>query len=85
MTRLVGRQREALKLIQELIADPPSRKVTTVALSRRMNISTQYARYLCMYLASHGYISGHPWRGYELTPEGERMLEQQKQFDIFYD
>lgn len=76
---VAGRQREALKRIQW------SKRATTVALSQKMNISTQYARYLCMRLASHGYISGHPLRGYELTPEGERELEKQKKVDIFHD
>lgn len=66
---LLQREREALKAIQQLS------RPTRVAISRKMNVSTEYVEYLCRRLEAGHYITGHPMRGYQLTEKGEALLE----------
>ena len=66
---LLQREREALKAIQQLS------RPTRVAISRKMNVSTEYVEYLCRRLEAGDYITGNPLRGYRLTEKGEALLE----------
>jgi len=43
-------------------------------ISRRMNVSTDYAAYICDSLIRNGYLRRTVWRGYELTPKGKEVL-----------
>lgn len=73
---LISRERECLKAIKGINeGGDPLKKATRVAISRRMNVSTEYVEYLCKRLEDRGFITGHPMRGYELTEDGEVVFE----------
>lgn len=69
MGTATSREREALRIIQRL------GKTSAVAISRHMNIGSEYAALLCNSLARGGYVSGTPLAGYKLTPIGEELLQ----------
>jgi len=43
-------------------------------ISRRMNISTDYAAYICDSLTRNGYLLRTPLRGYGLSQKGKEVL-----------
>ena len=65
-----SREREALRVIQRL-----GGKASAIAISKPLNISTEYARLLGDALIRGGYVDGGPMKGYRLTPGGEALLE----------
>lgn len=65
-----SREREALRVIHRL-----GGKASAVAVSKALNIGTEYAALLCNSLARGGYVEGAPIKGYRLTPDGEALLE----------
>lgn len=63
------RERETLRFIQK------RGKVSAVAVSKHLNVGTDYAALLCDSLARGGYVYGSRLRGYQLSPAGEALLQ----------
>jgi len=57
-----------LRIVEEAVA--ANKRV----ISRRMNILTDYAAYICDSLTRNGYLLRTPSRGYELTKKGREVL-----------
>lgn len=72
---LLSRERECLRAIKQIKEGGQLKKATRVAISRRLNVSTEYVEYLCKRLEDRGFIVGHPMQGYELTEDGEAVFE----------
>lgn len=71
---LLARERECLRAIQQLNKGPKNR-ATRVAISRKMDVSTEYVEYLCKRLEQRDFITGHPLGGYQLTEDGKAVFE----------
>lgn len=74
---LLSRERECLRAIKAITegGEFSKKRATRVAISRRMNVSTEYVGYLCKRLEDSGFITGHPMRGYQLTEDGEAVYD----------
>ena len=66
-----GSQLEALKIIEE-----QGGETSAYAVSRRMNIEPNYARFLCTSLARADYVGMLPSGKLSITVKGKRALEK---------
>jgi len=72
MSSVVESERYALKLIYELDRVKPE------DIGKEMGFSPEYVIVLCRSLWKNGYVRGTAITGYEITPEGEKILTSLK-------
>lgn len=69
MGTVTNREREVIRYIEK------RGKASAVAVSKHLNVGTDYAALLCNSLARSGYVTGTSLGGYVLTPEGEKLVQ----------